>query len=61
MIEVDKGDCDFCGACAAVCPVDCIELYEKDIKIDSKKCTECKLCIYICPIEAMSYVEHETV
>ncbi|MCK4904272.1 MAG: 4Fe-4S binding protein, partial [Candidatus Marinimicrobia bacterium] len=55
MIKVDKDECDFCGACVAVCPVDCIELFEKDIEIDFKKCTECKLCIYVCPIEVMSY------
>ena len=31
MIKVDKDECDFCGACIAVCPVDCIDLFEKDI------------------------------
>ena len=48
-------------ACVDVCPVDCIELLEKDIEIDSNECTDCKLCIYVCPIEVISYVEHETV
>ncbi len=61
MIKVDKDECDFCGACVAVCPVDCIELLEKDIEIDLKICIECKLCIYVCPVEAMSHVEHEAV
>ena len=61
MIEVDKNECDFCGVCVAVCHADCIDLFEKDIKIDTIKCTECKLCIYVCPIEVMSYVEQETV
>jgi len=61
MIEVEKDVCDFCGACVAVCPVDCIELFEKDIDIDSIKCTECKLCIYVCPVEALSYVAYESV
>lgn len=61
MIKVDKDTCDYCGACVAVCPVDCIELFEKDIEIDNKICTDCKLCIYICPIKVMSYVEHKTV
>jgi len=61
MIKVDKDECDFCGACVAVCPVDCIELFEKDIKIDIKKCTECKLCIYVCPVEAIQNVEYEAV
>jgi ferredoxin len=61
MIKVDKDECDFCGACVAVCPVDCIDLFEKDIEIDPKKCTECKLCIYVCPVEALSYVEQKTI
>jgi len=61
MIIVDKDECDFCGACVAVCPVDCIELFEKDIEIDLKKCTECKLCIYVCPVESIRHVEQERV
>lgn len=61
MIEIDKEECDFCGACVAVCLVDCIELFDKDIEIDLEKCTECKLCIYVCPIEVISYVEQKAV
>lgn len=61
MIEIDKEECDFCGACVAVCLVDCIELCEKNIEINFKECTECKLCIYVCPIEVISYVEQKTV
>lgn len=61
MIEIDKEECDFCGACVAVCLVDCIELFEKNIEINFKECTECKLCIYVCPIEVISYVEQKTV
>jgi len=59
MIQINKENCDFCGACVAVCPEDCIELAEKDIEIIEPKCTDCKLCIYVCPIEVMSYVEKE--
>lgn len=61
MIEIDKEECDFCGACVAVCLVDCIELFEKNIEINFKECTECKLCIYVCPIEVISYVEQKAV
>ena len=61
MIEIDNKKCDYCGACVAVCPVDCIELEESDIKIDDKICTNCKLCVYICPIEVLSYVATESV
>ena len=61
MIKVDKDECDFCGACVAVCPVDCIELSDKDIEINHDECIECKLCIYVCPIEVISYVEQAKV
>lgn len=61
MIEIDKEKCDFCGACVAVCPVNCIDLFEKDIEIDRDICIDCKLCIYVCPVEALSHVEKEKI
>ena len=53
MIEIIPNKCDFCGACVAVCPVDCIELKEADISIDHNICIDCDLCVYICPIEVL--------
>ena len=61
MIEVNRDECDFCGACLAVCPENCIELFDKNIQIDSINCTECKFCIYVCPVEAIDYVASKTV
>ena len=61
MIKIDKNECDFCGACVAVCPENCIDLYEEDIAIDHKICIDCKLCIYVCPVEALSHVEQEKI
>ncbi len=57
MINIKENSCDFCGACVAICPPDCIELYEADIIIVHEKCTNCKLCVWVCPIEVLEYVE----
>lgn len=59
MIEIIPNKCDFCGACVAVCPVDCIELNEADISIDHETCIDCDLCTYICPIEVLESVDEK--
>ena len=57
MINIRENKCDFCGACVAVCPVDCIEVREASITIEHSVCIDCDLCVYICPIEVLeSYV-----
>lgn len=48
-------DCCSCGACAAICPHDCIELKENKEGfdypvIDNTKCKNCFLCEKVCPI-----------
>ena len=53
MIVIIPNKCDFCGACVAVCPVDCIQLMEADISIEHEICIDCDLCAYICPIEVL--------
>ncbi|WP_461206043.1 Coenzyme F420 hydrogenase/dehydrogenase, beta subunit C-terminal domain [Clostridium sp. DL1XJH146] len=56
MIEVvNHKECCGCGACAQVCPKECIELVANETgfkypKIDINRCTDCKLCIKTCPI-----------
>ena len=56
MIEIIPNKCDFCGACVAVCPVDCIDLREADISIKQEICIDCDLCAHICPIEVLEPV-----
>ena len=53
MIHILDNKCDYCGTCISVCPVDCIELDESNIKIDNKICIDCSLCVNICPIEVL--------
>ena len=59
MIEITPNKCDFCGACVAVCPVDCIDLQEADISIQHTVCIDCDLCAQICPIEVLETVNEK--
>ena len=49
-INLDK--CLGCGACAEVCPTECIT--EKDGKyvINADECVDCGACEGACPVEA---------
>jgi len=50
---VDHKVCCGCGACAAVCPVNCIEFVYGERynypRIDADRCTRCGLCLEVCP------------
>ncbi len=59
MIVITPNKCDFCGACVAVCPVDCIDLKEADISIRHEVCIDCDLCANICPIEVLEPIYDE--
>jgi ferredoxin len=61
LVRIVPDRCDFCGACVAVCPVDCIELAEYRLTIDHKVCTLCMNCIQVCPVEALAFQETEAV
>jgi len=53
MIEINKKLCDRCGTCVAVCPANCISVYEAYIEVEETKCTSCKKCVWICPFGAL--------
>ena len=57
MIEIAENKCDFCGCCVGVCPVNCIEVKEADIRIEHEICIDCDICVYVCPIEVLSQIE----
>ena len=53
MILIKENKCDYCGCCVGVCPVNCIELKEADIKIEHTICIDCDLCVFVCPIDVL--------
>lgn len=56
MIQLaSKENCTACGACAFVCPKQCISMREEDLGImypvmDDRDCISCKRCLKVCPI-----------
>lgn len=60
--DLDKCKCVGCGACATVCPKECISLGE-DIDgfykyiYDNESCIDCGLCKNVCPINNASSLE----
>lgn len=47
-------ECIACGACAAECPVECIEEGDNGIYvIDPDLCTDCGECEAVCPVECI--------
>jgi Fe-S-cluster-containing hydrogenase component 2 len=54
MILINDDMCELCFGCAAICPVEAIDVDVHQAKIDQEKCTECKYCITACPLGAIS-------
>jgi ferredoxin len=54
MILINDDVCEWCLGCAAICPVEAIDVDIYKAKIDQDKCTNCKLCIKACPVGAIS-------
>ncbi len=53
-ITVDKTKCIYCGGCASVCPVACLELIETYIQCDQDMCIKCGNCVKFCPAGAIT-------
>ena len=51
--KIKKDLCIGCGACAAVCPNNAIELVDGKAVIDPKKCKNAFECIKVCPVQAI--------
>ena len=45
-------DCINCGACASVCPRQCIKQDVKKHVIDREECISCGSCAGVCPVGA---------
>ncbi|MBO4790199.1 MAG: EFR1 family ferrodoxin [Oxalobacter sp.] len=48
-------DCDFCGICEKICPVQAITIDGDEITTDPDRCISCGACISVCPIETRHY------
>jgi len=53
MAYVIKDNCISCGACAPVCPVDCISEGDSIYVIDADTCIDCGACAGTCPVDAI--------
>ena len=51
--KIDKKNCNGCGKCVEVCPVNAIKI-EKDKAVVSDECIECGACVGDCPNGAIS-------
>lgn len=53
---LDKSTCTGCGACASICPNQCIEMIKDDFgyvypeMLGKDKCVSCGLCERVCPV-----------
>ena len=53
-MDIDRGLCDYCGACVGMCPTDAINLDETVIAINEDKCIKCEFCVIGCTTGAIS-------
>jgi len=54
MAYVINDDCLSCGACAAQCPAEAIDMGDVHYVIDADKCLDCGACAAQCPADAIS-------
>ena len=54
MRDTDPEECTGCGACAAICPVEAVEISEKGVPVvDREWCIGCGVCATVCPTDAV--------
>lgn len=54
MAYVISDECLSCGACAAQCSYEAIDMGDVHYEIDAEKCRDCGDCAAQCPVEAIS-------
>ena len=54
MAHVINDECINCGACASVCPVECISEGPEHYEVDASACIDCGACEEACPTGAIT-------
>jgi electron transport complex protein RnfB len=59
--RVDPDLCTGCQACEDICPMDAIEMDEKDIiaMVNTDRCIGCGLCVTVCEFDSISLKDKE--
>jgi len=52
MRETDSENCVGCGECAAICPVEAVQIVDGAPVIDTEWCIGCGVCATVCPTDA---------
>jgi Pyruvate/2-oxoacid:ferredoxin oxidoreductase delta subunit len=54
MRDTDPDECTGCGECAAICPVEAVEISDKGVPVvDREWCIGCGVCATVCPTDAV--------
>ncbi len=54
-VEIDLEECNGCGICVQICPLDCLRMDEnKKAFMKYDECWSCGSCTLDCPVEAIT-------
>jgi len=54
LIQIKLDKCLRCGACAAVCEKNAIDISEFNVIYDASRCNSCLICVKTCPLGAIT-------
>jgi NAD-dependent dihydropyrimidine dehydrogenase PreA subunit len=57
LVYVESENCDSCGECVKMCPVDVFEMPHKAIPVRPVNCMGCQTCVALCKSNAIIITE----